>query len=79
MNPAAPIAVLRALSPPVTGSGDLAVAVRAAAGRFNPGAFAACRRDLTAYPGQAAARTKAVLYELLGRPAPGPHPPPGDA
>ena len=79
VNPAAPVAVLRALSPAVTGGGDLAAAVRAAAGRFDPAAFAACRRGLTAYRGQAAARTQAVLYELLGRPVPGHHPPPGAA
>ena len=79
VNPAAPVAVLRALSPAAPGGGDLAAAVRAAAVRFDPGAFAGCRRGLTAYPGQAAARTKAVLYELLGRSAPGPHPPPGAA
>jgi hypothetical protein len=79
VNPAAPVAVLRALSPAVNGSGDLAAAVRAAASRFDPATFAACRRGLTAYRGQAAVRTKAVLYELLRRPVPGSHLPPGAA
>jgi hypothetical protein len=77
VNPAAPVAVLRALSPAAP-DGNLADVDRAAAVRCDPGAFAACRR-LTAHPGQAAARTKAVLYDLLCRPAPGPHPPPGAA
>jgi hypothetical protein len=54
-----------------------AAPVKAAVGRFDPSAFAACRRGLTAYPGQAAARTTSVLYELLGRPVPGYHLPPG--
>jgi hypothetical protein len=35
----------------------------------------ACRRGLTACRGQSAARTKAVLYDLLGRPVPGSQPP----
>lgn len=79
VNPAAPVAVLRALSPAVTGSGDLAAAIRVAAARFDPAAFAACRRGLTAYRGQSAARTKAVLYDLLSRPVPGSQLPPGAA
>jgi hypothetical protein len=79
VNPAAPVAVLRALSPAVVGGGDLAAAVRAAAGRFDPAAFAPCRRVLAAYRGQAAARTRAVLYELLRRPVPGSQLSPGAA
>jgi hypothetical protein len=79
VNPAAPIALLRALSPAVTGSSSLAVEVRAGAARFDPAAFAACRRGLTAYRGQAPARTRAVLYELLRRPVPGAQLPPGAA
>jgi hypothetical protein len=69
VNPAAPVAVLRALSPAVTGSGDLAATVRSAAGGFDPAAFAACRRALISYRGQVAAGTKAALYDLLCRPA----------
>jgi hypothetical protein len=40
VNPAAPVAVLRALSPAAP-DGNLADVVRAAAVRFDPGAFAA--------------------------------------
>jgi hypothetical protein len=79
VNPAAPVALLRALSPAVTGSSDLAAAVRAAAGGFDPAVSAACRRGLIGYRGQSAVRTKAVLYDLLGRPLPGSQLPPGAA
>jgi hypothetical protein len=74
VNPVAPVAVLRALSPAVAGPGRLAAAVAAAVDRFDPAAFAAFRRGLAAYPGQAAGRTRSVLYELLGRPVPAAHP-----
>lgn len=75
VNSLAPVAALRALSPAVTGPGGLAAAVTAAAGRFDPAAFAPFRGGLAAHPGQAAARTRSVLYEQLGRPAA--QPPPG--
>jgi hypothetical protein len=37
---------------PAAPDGNLADVFRAAAVRFDPGAFAACRRGLTAYPGR---------------------------
>ena len=63
VNPVAPVAVLRALSPAVAGPGRLAAAIEASAGRFDPAAFAAFRRGLAAHPGQAAARTRPVAHE----------------
>ena len=73
VNPVAPVAMLRALSPAVAGPAGFMAAVRTAAERFDPGTGARLRRDLLAYRGQAGQRTRAVLYELLGRPLPGPH------
>jgi hypothetical protein len=71
VNPIAPVAMLRALSPTVTSPAGLTAAVTTAAGRFDPGTGARLRRDLLAYRGHADQHTKAALYELLGRPLPG--------
>lgn len=75
VNPAAPVAILRALSPELTRPGNLAADITAAADRFDPDRTARLRRDLLSYRGQAADRTTAALYKLLGCPAPGPQPP----
>lgn len=75
VNPAAPVAILRALSPALTRPGHLAADISAAAARFDPARTTRLRRDLLSYRGQADARTRAALYRLLGRRAPGPQPP----
>jgi hypothetical protein len=69
-NLTAPVAVLRALSPMTVNPRTLRPAVARAMDRFDPDAFAPWRHGLVAHHGQAASRTRSVLYQLLGLPLP---------
>jgi hypothetical protein len=70
MNLTAPLAVLRAASPLAQTPTALRPAVERARSSFDPGVFAAHRRALLAYPGQAEQHARRVLYGLLGLPVP---------
>ena len=68
VNPAAPLPVLRSAAPVADPHhpGELAGVLDAARARHDPRAAARVRSVVTSYPGQAAARSRVVLYRTLG-------------
>jgi len=68
VNPAAPLTILRSAAPVVDHPSGLAATLAAAVHRHDPAVAARVRPAVTSFPGQAAARTRSVLYRVLGLP-----------
>jgi hypothetical protein len=66
-NLASPVAALRASSPTAASTRGLRRALEVALATFDPSMFGPHRAALVAWPGQAAAQTRAALYGLLGK------------